>query len=53
MLPIDSRPMLPRLSENEDVVVCSEKLRGRVAVPNAGRGARSGEGELREKEGCS
>lgn len=53
VLPIDSLPMLPKLSENVDEVVCSEKLRGHDAVPSAGRGTRSGEGEFREKVGCS
>ena len=51
MLPIESRSALLKLSEKEDVAGCSEKLRGKVDVPSAGRGARSGEGELRENEG--
>ena len=54
MLPMLSRPiLLPKLSEKEDVVVCAENDRGRVDDPKAGRGERSGEGESREKEGCS
>ena len=56
LLPKDSRPILPMLLENIEVVVVvdvSEKLRGQDAVPNAGRGDKSGEGESREKEGCS
>jgi len=53
LLPKDSRPILSMLPENIEVVVdeLSEKDRGQAALPNAGRGVRSGEGESREKEG--
>lgn len=53
MLPMLSRPMLDMSEEKFDVVVCAEKERGKVDVPSAGLGERSGEGELRDKEGCS
>lgn len=56
LLPRESRPtlsMLPEKMEVEVVVDVSEKERGQAAAPNAGLGMRSGEGELREKEGWS